>query len=304
MVEVTDARGYVTKNDYDALNRLTSSTQDFGGLNITVSNEYDEVGNRTAVIDGKLQRSSFSYDGLNRNLTMTYGAGTVEADTTTYQYDAANKTDRIDPIGARTHYDYDFRNRLEEVTYFDTGGSPVYDNINATRTCSYDDAGNLLGVVEPAKAGNKADVSYTYDALNRVKTETSGGQTHAYEYDLAGNRRKATYGGTNRVIVSTYDALNRLEMMTENGRVTTYRYDSSGNTVEKELPNGDLCAGTFDALNRKTSDTASNDGTALYQYDYKYDLNNNVRRIVEDYPASSGVAVGDRVVLNLYERNT
>lgn len=34
--------------------------------------------------------------------------------------------------------------------------------------------------------------------------------------DLAGNRVKVTYGGTDRAVVSTYDALNRLLTLPEN----------------------------------------------------------------------------------------
>ena len=58
-----------------------------------------------------------------------------------------------------------------------------------TRDYAYDDAGNLETVVE---SGNSlANVTYTYDALNRVETETSAGVTHTYGYDLAGNRTSA-----------------------------------------------------------------------------------------------------------------
>ncbi|MEZ0299095.1 MAG: hypothetical protein ACAI35_21795 [Candidatus Methylacidiphilales bacterium] len=63
------------------------------------------------------------------------------------------------------------------------------------RNFTYDDAGSLLGVTEPAKGASVA-VSCTYDALNRVLTETSGGATHSYTYDLAGNRLQTVFGTT------------------------------------------------------------------------------------------------------------
>jgi len=72
-------------------------------------------------------------------------------------------------------------------------------------------------------------VSFSYDAMRRQLSETSGGVTHNYKYDLAGNRIKVTFGGPGLVIDSDYDEQNRLETLTQGTSVTTYTYDADGN---------------------------------------------------------------------------
>lgn len=109
--------------------------------------------------------------------------------------------------------------------------------------------GNLLGTTEPAKNGI-ADTAYSYDALNRQITETSGGVTHQYSYDLAGNLLTTIVGGTGRTISQTFDTINRLVSITESGRSTTYGYDLNSNIVKQSLPNGEV---TVDANGNRIS---------------------------------------------------
>ncbi|RYD82236.1 MAG: RHS repeat protein, partial [Verrucomicrobiaceae bacterium] len=222
--DIDDANRHVTHNVYDELNRLLS-TRD-AELN-TVSYSYDAVGNRTAITDPR-GTTTLEYDGLNR-LTKSTDAATKA---TRFEYNGLTKTARVDAQSRRTEYRYDSRHRLEKVWYYAPDGTPVDDATNAWRTYGYDDAGNLLSVVEPQKGG-AADVGYTYDALNRVQTETSRGLTHVYRYDLAGNRRRITYGGTNRVVEHSFDDVNRLSAIVENGRTTSYGYDLNGNIARK-----------------------------------------------------------------------
>ena len=217
VTQLTDPNGHATTNTYNALNGVLTTTD---AANIQVINGYDEAGNRTSVQDGKQQTTTFSYDGLNRNTGITDPASR----STTFGFDGLNKTSRTDSNGSVTQYGYDLRNRLLSVTY----SGRTSDN----RTYGYDFAGNLTSVTEPGKNG-LADVGYTYDALNRQITETSGSATHTYTYDLAGNRLKAIYGGTGRTLISTFDALNRLSTLTEGTRVTSYFYDLNGNSVLK-----------------------------------------------------------------------
>ena len=185
-------------NVYDDDNRLHATTDEAGD---TVTYGYDQVGNKTSVQDGDGNTTTFSYDGLNRNTQVTDAAG----QSTNFQYDGLVKTQRTDAIGQVTNYAYDNRNRLQTVSYVSSVAA------NAQRTYAYDYVGNLLSVSEQGKTA--ANVGYGYDALNRVTSETSQGQTHTYGYDLAGNRTSTIYGGTGRTLTCTYDSLNRLSTL-------------------------------------------------------------------------------------------
>ncbi len=276
----------VALNTYDSLGRLLT-TQD--ALGLVVTNEYDAVGNRTAVTDAKQQRTRFSYDGLNRLVSTTDPANRA----VTLEYNGVNKTARVDSASRRTEYRYDDRHRLKQTLYI---GRSQDD-----RAYDYDRVGNLKSVVETGKVG-KADVAYTYDALNRVETERSGGILHRYRYDLAGNRLRVVYddgGAAPRTLDSTYDDLNRLRTMTEGGRVTTTDYDLNGNVARLTQPNNDVRLRTYDALNR-TEDILTRTGgvTQLSKYTQSYDLAGNVRRVVETYNAG---ALSGRTIINGYD---
>jgi|GEM_PF-2833742 len=272
-------------NTYDALGRLLSATDAAG---ITVSNAYDPVGNRIQVIDGEQNISTFAYDGLGRNTATTY----VD-DTTTTTYDALHRTHRTDPNGEVTQYDYDVFDRLITVEYI---GAP-----EENRSYAYDDVGNLLSVTHPNGDG-LADVATTYDALNRVETETSAGETHRYRYDLAGNTRETVYGegGVHeRSLVTTYDALNRAQTFTEDGRTTIYAYDLAGNLRLTTQPTGDEVRTLYDARGRRREIVGPGAaGAELYRSLMRYDLYGNLARLEETYP---GGQLHARVVENTYD---
>ena len=272
-------------NTYDALGRLLT-TSDAAG--ITVVNEYDLAGNRVKVTDGKDQVSTFTYDGIGRNLTTAYGP-----DTTVLQYNARQMINRTDANGAITQYGYDALDRLRDVTYH---GAPEQN-----RSYTYDLVGNLLSVVEPGKQG-LTDVTNTYDALNRLETETSLGETHRYRYDLVGNVREITYaeGGPNtRTLTTTYDALHRTQTVLEHGRTTAYAYDLAGNIRRLEHPNGEAVLTVFDQLNRRSEIIGPGpSGQETYRTQTWFDLYGNVGRVEENYP---GGHLNARVLHNDYD---
>jgi len=280
VLTVTDAEGNTTTNVYDARNRLLKTTD---AENIEVEYRYDGRGNRTKVIDGKNQTNEFEYDGLGRN-TKTIDPALNEV---VFEYDAMRKVARIDAANRRTEYLYDARDRLLDVVYI---GDP-----DENRTYTYDLSGNLLSVTEPGKPNGIADVAYTYDALNRVLTETSNNRTHTYHYDLGGNRLRTEYGGTGRIILSEYDDHNRLSKMVENGRTTFYRYDCEGNIVAKTLPGSQTVATKFDGLGRRK--VISGPG---YQFDYAYDMVGNTKRIEEAYSNGLQNRIVDLVYDDIY----
>ena len=305
VLTVRDPNTHTTVNAYDALNRLHTTTDAAGDV---VTNGYDQVGNKTSVEDGDgaTHTTNFSYDGLNRNTQITDATGNA----TKFTYDGLVKTQRTDALGQVTTYSYDVRDRLSNIVYTSTAAA------NSQRVYAYDYVGNLLSVTEASKTA--ANVAYGYDPLNRVVLETSDGITHAYAYDVAGNRTQTLYGapgvGTpttstaTRILTSAYDALNRLGTLQDQtateygassvGRTSSYGYDLNGNIVQKTAPNGDSETYSFDALNRATIESAQTGGAvALFNYQYGYDLGSNVLTVAETYPSG----LNNRLVTNAYD---
>jgi len=237
-------------NTYDVLNRLTSTTNPLG---ITVSYTYDKVGNRLTVTDGNGHTAHMAYDGLGRNTRMTpVGASAA----TEFVYNARNKISRTDDAGRNTTYTYDLRDRLVGVSY----ATPGDVGVNSNRTYSYDPVGNLLSVSEPGKLGI-ADVACAYDSLNRVTSETSGGVTHQYHLDFAGNTLRKVRVGSATEVVTVFDKLNRPISVSQGDNLVENSYDAGGNLLIQEtrvvqganITLGPVTTRTFDALNRLIS---------------------------------------------------
>ena len=326
-LSVTDGNGNKTCNSYDRLNRLVSTaTNPVTGQpsanpaspstgDITVFNQYDDSNNLVQVTDGEGHVTGFRYDGLARKTRTLWdeGSGSMQRAEQT-SYDGLVQITRTDPKEQVTTYQYDARHRLENVIYAPdaSGGSHHLDN----QKRAYDSAGKLISVKYPNEPASLREIIYTYDALDRINTETSAGVTHSYpSYDKAGNRLQTVYGRTNRTLVSTYDALNRLLTLGESGAgvppasTTSYGYDLAGNTTRKSLPNGSKALSTFDALNRKLSETTRKAaGGLISSFDYStatagyptsYDKVGNLLKVVESYGRTD---IKARTVTNTYDR--
>ena len=105
---------------------------------------------------------------------------------------------------------------------------------------TYDNNGNILTVT------GTDPVTYTYDSMNRLASETRNGVTTTYTYDSRGNLVKETKG--TEVTNYTYAGDNRLTQMNKNGKIITYEYDLNGNRIEDngvpgedDLPEDDFC---------------------------------------------------------------
>ena len=309
----TDANHRTVEMQYDRLGRLTNTVD---AVYNTISFSYDASGNQFSLTDGNTNTTYFVYDGLNRKTSTIY-PDTSHEDA---GYDRlGNRTTRTDCNRVETRYGYDFRSRLKRVSYMD--GSTT----NRIRRYQYDLAGNLLDVLETGTQQSElGNVHYTYDALNRVKTETSVGATHSYQYDLNGNRTNAVYGVTGRIVNWTYDPLNRIEKISENGNETFYRYDLNSNPVFREYPSGVQELRSYDAMSRLLDMTTTNsvngesfalgyiydavgsarmmnqqswnlagkasDATTYWQYDGRYRLTNETIAVVGGTTSSSSYA--------------
>ncbi|MGJ8676364.1 MAG: CHAP domain-containing protein [Akkermansiaceae bacterium] len=327
ILSVTDGNGSITRNAYDALNRLVITTTDSvdgdpdkpndsgyttGGVNdLVVYNEYDDSGNLTQVTDAASQTTAFRYDGQGRKTHTIWDFGSTLTRTEISNYDDLLLTSTEDPEGQETQFTYDKLHRLDSVTY----PGRTQDNCNY----QYSLTGNLLSVTylnESTANQLTRQSSQTYDELNRVLTETSSARTHTYSYDKAGNVQTTSYGNTGRFLDSEYDALNRLTTLTEKdsdaaltGKETTYAYALNGNITRKTLPNGNYTDCSYDALNRKLSkNTYTSSAATVVSFDYSqavspypssYDNVGNVLQVVETY---GGTGVDNRTVSNAYDK--
>ncbi|GEM_PF-2480462 len=306
ILKVTDFEGNATVNFYDTLNRLEATATNpvtgqpsevEGSPNvdeIVVFNQYDDAGNRIKVTDGEGAETGFRYDGLSRNTKTIWDEGANLERVKTMTFDALLLTQRTDEKNQVTNYLYDDLHRLEDV-------------INVGRTVdnrhyTFDDNSNILTVTHPNETNTLRDTTSTFDALNRVISETSAGVTHSYQYDKAGNRETTTYGQTSRQLVCTYDSLNRLDTMTEGTRVTAYGYNLNGAIAKKVLPNDVTVECSFDLLGRKQSSTNTADGASqpFAHYLYAHDKQGNLREIDESYPLGN---LTDRIVFNTYDES-
>ena len=202
---------------------------------------------------------------------------------TTYDYDNWGRQVAItqpDPDGtlgpkipAKTVLEYDANGNVlleKQRTAIGTGGAPdtflttkhEYDRLNRkTKTIDaahfgttvgttfvHDAVGNLISLKDPENNETK----FTYDNLNRLKTETNAlDDARSFEYDLNGHRTKRT-DRNERVVEWFYDNL---------GRMTKEKWEQGA--TDRELTFG------YDAAGRMTS--ADDSDTNGRDYDYVFD---------------------------------
>ena len=212
--------GLGVTNAYDALSRLTSTTNSASGTAETFTYGYDAAGRRTsiayppasgspnltvgytylatgdvsAIIDGATTLASYSYDNLGNRASVTYGDGVVQS------------------------YGYDPVSRLASLTS-DLAGT----SFDLTKTFSYNPASQIVSQTSSNDAyawtGHfDENTASTTNGLNEL--QTVGGT--AASYDANGNLAS---DGTNTF---GYDIENELTSATEPGRSVTLSYDPVG----------------------------------------------------------------------------
>ncbi|HRJ57435.1 MAG TPA: carboxypeptidase regulatory-like domain-containing protein [Anaerolineales bacterium] len=238
-VSTTNARGAVTSITYDALNRPVVTTNPLGYTSTTT---YDIAGQVSASTNANNETTSFGYNSLGQQTTVTDPLGHL----TQYNYDSLGRLTLItDANGISTAYEYDAMGRLSAVTENYKPGFQPDAQINVRTEYTYDENGNRLTI----KDSNGNITTFTYDALNRLSTETDPlGNTWSYVYDELGRRTSMT------------DA---------NGETTLYEYDNANRLTGIEYADDNDVSFAYDAGGRRTSMTDGM-GTTTWEYD---DLN-------------------------------
>ena len=237
--------------------------------------------------NGTAYYSTYYADGKVKS---QYIDGVVSA-YNTYTDENLTKVDRggyVPGETAKKNQEYNlYYNEFDQLLSVAVGTTVLSEN-------TYDDVGNLTD----QDYGNGDWVSYTYDHLNRVKSESwSGGKDVEYFYSSEGYLSKKVDNDTSEELNYTYDSLNRLigsSQFDANGNVvqrTEHQYDDSNRLSKQSWQLGDkvyAASYTYDAEDGSLTYVTglSGFGSIKYSYDglsrldYKF---NNLFRQNYDY---------------------
>ena len=168
--------------------------------------------------------------------------------------------------GIRTGYAYDTDGNLVHLHMECTDGKILADlyyshDLNGNRILK---SGSRIGGEGKA---TEHKVSYVYDWMDRLVSETYQGEETAYVYDLCGNRlKKLDKSGTEEY---HYNQKNQLICHFSEKEKTAYRYDQQGNLLEAAGAEG-TAVFSYNAFHQQTAVTMPDGKHLENQYDAEY----------------------------------
>jgi RHS repeat-associated protein len=246
ILEVLESDGRFIRYRYDTANRVTQVATPHGQTEYT----YDENGRVVRVIDSKMGTTDYQYDrrglltkeslssGLERSYTYDAQAQvasisihkqSLEIDSYRYQYDTSGRIIQVqEHSGKVIEYEYSTASRLTEERVFQ-------DSFLTQKTqYSYSAVGNRTLKID-SLLGTTA---YTYDANDRLLSESLNGLTTTYQYDLSGNliRKQEANGTTTEFFWNARGWLVRAAIHTATTtQIVDYSYDGQGNLVRRTV---------------------------------------------------------------------
>lgn len=257
---VTDRMGQKKSYTYDGLNRVISVKDNNGNA---ISIEYDSNGNIAKLKDQNNNESVYTYDALNRITKSTFPDGKFSG----YTYDnKGNILTRTYRNGDIIQYTYDAMDRLTGKTLPD-GNTFQY---------AYDAAGRMIS------ASNKEGaVILTYDALNRITSETSQGKTVRYAYNATGRTHSILYPG-NSLIIRNFDERNNLLSIVEDGKlVVSFTYNNLNQPLTRTTGNGVITQYQYDFAGKLIG--YSTQQGSIQQVSITYDKENNKLKTIKGH---------------------
>ncbi|WP_405806579.1 DNRLRE domain-containing protein [Streptomyces sp. NBC_00210] len=285
VTEVTDALGKKTTQAYDTFGRPLVNTvpkdQAAGVLITTPAPVYDANDNVTTSTSPNGAVSTAAYDAADQ-----ISWATAPKDTTTsgerksaYTFDkVGNLKTTTRPKGTATTTDpsdYITTNHYNELYQLTSVVNAAGDKISY----EYDNAGNVITVVDPKKNATADATDYTsktaYDLNHRVTTATdAAGKTTQRAYDKDSLVISTTDAESNTTTVTYDERGKQTEVKAPHDgttsityRTTKYEYDQVGNTTKVITPRGTATATADDFTTRTEYDVLNRPVKKFQPYD-------------------------------------
>ena len=208
MIDPTGLTTYI----YDALNRLTSMTNNKGQTTIYT---YDALGRRTSMTHANGVVTNYTYDAASQLLSIAHQLGATPLNSFNYTYDkVGNRNSKADNNGT-ANYTYDALNRLTQAI------NPL--PTNPLENFTYDVVGN--------RTNSNQNGASTFNQANQLLEDAN----FTYQYDNNGNMTRKTAKAGGAVTQYEYDAENKLVRVGTGAKTANYKYDGLGRRVEKEV---------------------------------------------------------------------
>ncbi len=164
--------------------------------------EYDKYENITWITDWNWNKTNYIYDSLSRLVKEIY----PDNNEVNYTYDDNfNIIKKTDQNGNTITNSYDKLDRLIERNI--TNPNKIVWTIKEIYT--YDDLWRLIWWKSIDTEWKVADISFSFNSLDDLVSETNNSKEVKYDYDLNWNNTKIIYP-TWKIIDRTYDEINRL----------------------------------------------------------------------------------------------
>jgi len=278
-VSITDDRGVTTRNTWDGLNRLTSTSFPDG---TSISNSYYRL-DLVAAKDRLNKWAYYVYDGLQHLTTFTNRNNAV----TTYDWCGCGSLTEIFDAQNGTHnptfFNYDNQGNLTNVVFPD----------NRSLTYQFDLAGRATNVVDGA---NRA-LQIGYNIQNLPTSITSAnGMLQRTIFDAV-NHPIIVTDANGVAVTNTFDAINQLinrawpdgisegfgystnglvAYTNRDGKATIYTRDGAGREIAELNANQELTRFAYDSLENLTSLWDGNTNQTRWQFNEYGWLTNKV----------------------------
>ena len=229
-----------------------------------LSCSYHADGSLESLTDASGKPVFYEYDWRGNLSAVKDGNGETLAE---YAHTAGGKVKEIrHGNGLCTRYEYDTDGNMIHLHLQRENGETISDlryeyDLNGNRTLK---SGSRIG---GAGKATEHKISYVYDRMDRLVTETRQGEETAYVYDLCGNRlKKLDKSGTEEY---HYNRKNQLICHFSEKEKTAYRYDLQGNLLEAAGAEGRMVF-SYNVFHQQTAVTMPDGKHLENRYDAEY----------------------------------